>query len=122
MPKTPWSFSATLSALVGMDYPVRVCSANGERLRIMKCRESQYWLYSFQPNAAWPADVVGHLQGCAECQQLQAQLRQIDQEVNKLTTPARNDGALEHLLQRIEVTPQTAMPKAPQSWPWLRYG
>lgn len=97
----------------------------------MKCREAQYWLYSFQPNADWPADVVGHLQGCADCQMLQAQLRQIDQTINKVTTPPASD-AKDKLLERLGETPQTrATPKsltplvaqeAAPSWFWFRLG
>lgn len=91
----------------------------------MKCREAQYWLYSFQPNAAWPADVVGHLQGCAECQQVQAHLRKIDHEVNRLTSLPHGEAPKEQLLKRVALTPQDSLPKdvLPKTpWPWLRYG
>jgi hypothetical protein len=91
----------------------------------MKCRESQYWLYSFQPNAAWPADVVAHLQGCSTCQQLQGQLRQIDQGINELTSLPANEAPVAQLLSRIEEIPQAqpttiAPPRQPAAW--LRYG
>jgi hypothetical protein len=76
----------------------------------MKCREAQYWLYSFQPNAAWPSDVVGHLQDCPDCQQLQAQLRQIDTGINQITTPAKNDAPIGRLLDRVAKTPQVSAP------------
>src|SRR5262249_16921585 len=72
----------------------------------MKCRETQYWLFSFRPNASWPADVVGHLQQCAECQKLQAKLKQIEQGVATLTSVPGNPSAKERLLDRIEQTPQ----------------
>ena len=85
----------------------------------MKCREAQYWLYSFQPNAAWPADVVGHLQKCSECQQVQSQLRQIDQGVKQLTMLPGNDGPVAQVLQRVEQTPQT---QVDQAAPRLRDG
>lgn len=91
----------------------------------MKCREAQYWLYSFQPKAAWPADVVGHLQACEDCQQLQTQLRQIDCEVNRLTSPPSNDEAKHQLLQRIGNTPQLPVEKSSpptRVWNWRRVG
>ncbi len=91
----------------------------------MKCRETQYWLYSFQPNAAWPADVVGHLQGCAECQQVQTRLRAIDQQVNQLTSVPGNDSPKLELLKRIAATPQEAVAKEivlKPRLPWMRYG
>src|SRR5436190_15885674 len=90
----------------------------------MKCREAQYWLYSFQPNAAWPSDVVGHLQECPECQRLQAHLRQIDQTVNKLTSLPKNEAPVAQLLQRIEETPQTQIekPMPTPTWSWIRIG
>src|SRR5436853_6544479 len=91
----------------------------------MKCRESQYWLYSFQPNAAWPADVVAHLQGCTSCQQLQGQLRQIDQGINQLTTLPVSEAPVAQLLSRLEAIPQAqpaTIAPPPQPLAWLRYG
>jgi hypothetical protein len=92
----------------------------------MKCREVKYWLYSFRPNTSWPADLVGHLQGCQECQRLRSHLKQIDQEVFKLTTAPANARGKEQLLARIEHTPQQSVPTAtpasltPKAWKWTR--
>src|SRR6266542_2808699 len=89
----------------------------------MKCRETEYWLYSLRPTTSWPADVVTHLQACSVCQQLQARLKQIDQEINRLTTVPSNSTAKERLLAKIEHTPQTAIPAAPSTRrpsPWVR--
>ncbi|MBI2808381.1 MAG: hypothetical protein HYX68_25620 [Planctomycetes bacterium] len=88
----------------------------------MKCREAQYWLYSFQPNAAWPVDVVGHLQQCADCQKVQSQLRQIDQQVNQLTSLPKNDRPIAQLFERLEQTPQTATPAPKPPARWWRWG
>jgi hypothetical protein len=88
----------------------------------MKCRETKYWLYSLRPNTSWPVDVVSHLQGCAKCQQVQARLKQIDIEVNKLTTVTSNVPGKAKLLERIERTPQIASPPTPRSaWPFIRF-
>jgi hypothetical protein len=76
----------------------------------MKCREAKYWLYSFRPNASWPADVVGHLQQCHACRHLQTQLKQIDAGVEKLTSTPGTSLAKDQLLDRIAQTPQEAGP------------
>jgi hypothetical protein len=94
----------------------------------MKSREVKYWLYSFRPNASWPVDVVGHLQQCPKCQQLQTKLKQIDASVDKLTGAAGTPTAKAQLLDRIATTPQADAPKAPPNgvpkapWPWWRLG
>jgi hypothetical protein len=76
----------------------------------MKCRETKYWLYSFRPNASWPADVVCHLQACQACRHLQTQLKQIDAGIAKLTgTPGSSLGK-DQLLDRIAQVPQDAGP------------
>ena len=87
----------------------------------MKCREAQYWLYSFRPNASWPVDVVGHLQQCPTCQQLQAKLKQIDLGIEKLTGGVGNPAVIDQLLERVQKTPQTAVPRdtvPAQAWRW----
>jgi hypothetical protein len=76
----------------------------------MKCRETKYWLYSFRPNASWPADVVCHLQACQACRHLQTQLKQIDAGVAKLTGAPGSTLAKDQLLDRIAQTPQDAGP------------
>ncbi len=91
----------------------------------MKCREAQHWLYSFRPNASWPVDVVGHLQQCAKCRNLQAKLKQIDVGVDKLTSGGANPAVIDQLLSRIDKTPQAAAPKdltPNQPWRWARLG
>lgn len=91
----------------------------------MKCREAHYWLYSFRPNSSWPVDVVGHLQQCPKCQQLQAKLKQIDTGVEKLTSGGGNPTAINQLLARIDQTPQPAPAKSElptQPWRWARLG
>jgi hypothetical protein len=88
----------------------------------MKCRETKYWLYSLRPNTSWPADVVTHLQGCVKCQQIQAQLKQIDVQVNKLTNVLGGAQSKARLLQCLETTPQQAAPASPKSaWPVVRF-
>lgn len=74
----------------------------------MKCREVRCWLYSFRPNACWPADVVTHLQGCPACGQLRLRLQRIDEEVAKLTGPASDGTPQARLLDRIAGTAQEA--------------
>ena len=88
----------------------------------MKCRETKYWLYSLRPNTSWPVDVVTHLQGCVKCQQVQTRLKQIDIEVNKLTTVTSNEPGKANLLEKIERTPQIAAQLTPRSaWPFIRF-
>ena len=89
----------------------------------MKCREAEYWLYSLRPNASWPAEVATHLQGCSNCQHLQARLRQVDQQINQLTTTPGSPTGKQKLLALIEKTPQTITsptPAAEVAWPWAR--
>src|SRR4249920_2728819 len=91
----------------------------------MKCREAQYWLYSFRPNASWPVDVVGHLQQCPKCQKLQMKLKQIDMGVEKLTSSGGSPAAINQLLARIDKTPQPAPQKdvlPTNPWRWARIG
>src|SRR5207302_1003098 len=86
------------------------------------CRETKYWLYSLRPNTSWPVEVVTHLQGCAKCQQIQTRLKQVDIEINKLTTVTSNAPGKAKLLDRIERTPQVALPASPRSaWPVIRF-
>src|ERR1051325_7910361 len=91
----------------------------------LKCREATLWLYSFRPRTSWPADVVGHLQGCPACQKLQLDLRQIDDEINALTGTAGDPSAKARLLERVAQTPQIDVSSEPvprRPLPWLRIG
>ncbi len=97
-------------------------AAFGEENTNMKCRETKYWLYSLRPNTSWPVDVVTHLQGCVKCQQVQTRLKQIDIEINRLTTVTSNTPGKAKLLEQIERTPQVAIPASPRSaWPLIRF-
>jgi hypothetical protein len=82
-------------------------------------------LYSFRPNASWPVDVVGHLQQCPKCQQLQTKLKQIDQGVDKMTSAAGSPVAVAQLLDRVAKTPQAGAPSSTGPsvpWRWLKAG
>lgn len=89
----------------------------------MKCRETEYWLYSLRPNTSWPAEVATHLQGCPECRQLQARLRQVDQQVNQITSLPSNPAGKQQLLELIAEMPQEPASDphvAENTWPIAR--
>ena len=92
----------------------------------MKCREVEYWIYSFRPNTSWPADLVDHLRECEECQRLRTRLQQIDQEVHQLANSLPSPAGKASILDQIEHTPQQLMPTNKPSrgpgWPWVRRG
>jgi hypothetical protein len=66
-------------------------------------------------------DVVGHLQQCPKCQQLQTKLKQIDVGIEKLTGGVGNPGVIDKLLDRVQKTPQASAPPNTvpgQAWRW----
>lgn len=87
----------------------------------MKCQEVRTWLYSFRPKASCPVELVGHLQECSHCQQLQTQLQRVDHEVQRLTGFAPSRGGKKQLLERLKHTPQQPNAKEitlkiPRTW------
>lgn len=91
----------------------------------MNCREAKFWVFSCRPGAAWPAEVVTHLQLCTDCHALRAELKQLDQGISKIGRVPSKNGLKAQILARIDKTPQ--LPGSNETrpiprWQWQRIG